>query len=124
MDGAFGTILLAWWLLAAATGPKHFHFVNGLAASWLGLIVLFGYSWALIHHALGGLRHFIWDTGHGLGKPARGIFVVRMATQDHGEMGQRLLDLSDETGIGCLIRMRHLHCVRAHTRRHSGDLGR
>lgn len=67
----FGTILLAWWLLAAASGPKYFHFVNGLASSWLGLVVLFGFSWALIHHALGGIRHFIWDTGHGLGKPAR-----------------------------------------------------
>ena len=67
----FGTALLAWWLLAAASGPRHFHFVNGLAGSWVGLVVLFGYSWALIHHALGGVRHFIWDTGRGLGKPAR-----------------------------------------------------
>lgn len=67
----FGTILLAWWLLAAASGPVYFDFVSGLAGSWLGLIVLFGYSWALIHHALGGVRHFIWDTGRGMGKPAR-----------------------------------------------------
>jgi succinate dehydrogenase / fumarate reductase, cytochrome b subunit len=36
-----------------------------------GLLVLFGYTWALLHHMLGGLRHFIWDTGHGLDKPAR-----------------------------------------------------
>jgi succinate dehydrogenase / fumarate reductase cytochrome b subunit len=30
------------------------------------MIVLVGYSWALIHHMLGGLRHFIWDTGSSL----------------------------------------------------------
>jgi succinate dehydrogenase / fumarate reductase cytochrome b subunit len=28
--------------------------------------VLFGYTWALLHHMLGGIRHFIWDTAHGL----------------------------------------------------------
>ena len=29
------------------------------------MLVLFGYTWALIHHMLGGMRHFIWDTGRG-----------------------------------------------------------
>jgi succinate dehydrogenase / fumarate reductase cytochrome b subunit len=67
----FGTALLAWWLIAAASGPDYFRFVNRLAGTWVGLIVLFGYSWVLIHHALGGVRHFIWDTGRGLGAPAR-----------------------------------------------------
>ncbi len=27
--------------------------------------MLIGYTWAPIHHMLGGFRHFIWDTGHG-----------------------------------------------------------
>jgi succinate dehydrogenase / fumarate reductase cytochrome b subunit len=62
----FGTLLLAWWLIAAATGPDYFAFVNGLFATWPGMIVLVGYTWALIHHMLGGLRHFVWDTGTGL----------------------------------------------------------
>ena len=30
-----------------------------------------GYTWVLVHHMLGGLRHFIWDFGYGLDKPAR-----------------------------------------------------
>ena len=30
--------------------------------------MLFGYTWALFHHMLGGIRHFIWDTGAGLEK--------------------------------------------------------
>ena len=61
----FGTILLAWWLTAAATGPAYFNYVNGIFGSLPGRIVLFGYTWALMHHMLGGLRHFMWDTGRG-----------------------------------------------------------
>jgi succinate dehydrogenase / fumarate reductase cytochrome b subunit len=67
----FGMALLAWWLLAAATGPGHFAFVNRLLHSWIGLVVLFGFTWALLHHMLGGIRHLIWDTGHGFSKLAR-----------------------------------------------------
>ncbi len=61
----FGTLLLAWWLIAAATSPAYFNFVNGLFGTWLGRLVLFGYTWALLHHMLGGIRHLIWDTGRG-----------------------------------------------------------
>lgn len=61
----FGMALFAWWLLAAAYGPQYFNFVNGLFGSIVGQIVLFGFTWALIHHMLGGLRHFVWDLGHG-----------------------------------------------------------
>jgi len=67
----FGTLLLAWWLVALALGPGPFAFANWVLGSWIGLIVLFGYSWALIQHLLGGLRHFVWDFGYAMGKPAR-----------------------------------------------------
>lgn len=72
MTGAalyFGSLLLAWWLIAAATGPDYFNFVNGLAGTLIGKLVLFGYTWALIHHMFGGIRHFIWDTGSGFELP-------------------------------------------------------
>lgn len=59
-----GTILVAWWLIAAASGPDYFAMVNGFFGSWFGILVLFGYTWALIHHMLGGLRHFAWDLGY------------------------------------------------------------
>ena len=42
-----------------------------LAGSPLGLLVLFGYTWALMHHMLGGLRHFVWDLGFGHGPVER-----------------------------------------------------
>lgn len=61
----FGTLLLAWWLIAAATGPDSYNFVSAIFGSPIGLLVLFGYSWVLFHHMLGGIRHWIWDTGSG-----------------------------------------------------------
>jgi succinate dehydrogenase / fumarate reductase cytochrome b subunit len=63
----FGTLLLAWWLVAAATGAKYFDVANAFFGSWLGQLILLGYTWALVHHMLGGIRHFIWDTGRGHG---------------------------------------------------------
>ena len=72
MTGAalyFGSLLLAWWLIAAATGPDYFNFVNGLAGTLIGKLILFGYTWALVHHMFGGIRHFIWDTGSGFELP-------------------------------------------------------
>ncbi len=65
----FGTIILACWLFAASSGRASFDTVNGLLGSPLGLVVLAGYTWALVHHALGGIRHFIWDTGRGFELP-------------------------------------------------------
>lgn len=61
----FGTVLVACVLVAAASGPEDFAFVTGLLGTWPGLVILFGYTWALLHHMVGGLRHFIWDTGYG-----------------------------------------------------------
>jgi len=66
-----GTLLLAWWLIAAAAGPAWFDTASAVFGSWIGRLILFGYSWALIHHLLGGIRHFIWDAGAGFSKTAR-----------------------------------------------------
>jgi succinate dehydrogenase / fumarate reductase cytochrome b subunit len=60
-----GTLLLVWWLTAAATSDAYFDMVQRVFGSWIGQIVLFGFTWALIHHAAGGIRHLIWDTGRG-----------------------------------------------------------
>lgn len=73
-----GTILFVIWLLAAATGPDAYTWVTELYGSILGRLVLFGFTWALMHHMLGGLRHFIWDFGHGL--DARGRNWLARAT--------------------------------------------
>ncbi len=64
----FGTLLVAWWLIAASTSEAYFDFVNGFFGSFFGRLVLFGYTWALIHHMIGGIRHLVWDTGAGMEK--------------------------------------------------------
>ena len=61
----FGIILLMWWLTAASISDSYFDFVQGFFGHWFGRLLLFGFTWALIHHALGGLRHLLWDTGRG-----------------------------------------------------------
>jgi succinate dehydrogenase / fumarate reductase, cytochrome b subunit len=66
-----GTLLMAWWLIAAASGPTAYANIQGFTTSWIGLLILFGYTWALIHHMLGGIRHFIWDLGYGFGPSER-----------------------------------------------------
>jgi succinate dehydrogenase / fumarate reductase cytochrome b subunit len=72
----FGMALLAWWLMAAASSERAFAIANAVLGSWLGMLVMFLASFALIHHLLGGLRHFIWDFGAGFGKPARDQLAV------------------------------------------------
>ena len=67
----FGTVILVWWLLAAATSPGAYATFSGLAGSWLGMLILFGFTWALLHHALGGIRHFLWDFLVGFGANER-----------------------------------------------------
>ncbi|MEP9374640.1 succinate dehydrogenase, cytochrome b556 subunit [Mesorhizobium sp. KR1-2] len=63
-----GTLLVAWWLIAAATSESYFDFVNWIFGTWIGRLVLFGYTWALMLHMLGGIRHLVWDMGAGLEK--------------------------------------------------------
>lgn len=64
----FGTLLVAWWLIAAASGPAYYDWVSGIYGSFLGRLILFGYTWALIHHMLGGIKHLVQDTGRALEK--------------------------------------------------------
>lgn len=74
-----GTLLVVWWLLAAATGPDYFAVANAVITSWFGDIVLLGSVWALWYHALAGLRHLYWDSGRGLDIPTAerlGIGVI------------------------------------------------
>jgi succinate dehydrogenase / fumarate reductase, cytochrome b subunit len=60
---ALGTLLVAWVLIAAASGPEAYDFVTGLLAHPFGQLVLFGWSVALFYHLSNGIRHLIWDTG-------------------------------------------------------------
>lgn len=72
-----GTLLLVWWLLALASGEEAFETVSAVFHSLLGQVILFGFSWALFHHMLGGIRHLIWDTGVGFDRESR-FFLARL----------------------------------------------
>ena len=61
-----GSLVMGWWLLALAAGPGPYADFRWFIGSIPGRIVLFGFTWALIHHMLGGMRHLVWDTGRGL----------------------------------------------------------
>jgi succinate dehydrogenase / fumarate reductase cytochrome b subunit len=66
-----GTLLLAWYLIALASGPQAFATASWVLRSIIGQLILLGFTWALFHHFLGGLRHMVWDAGHGFTHPAR-----------------------------------------------------
>ncbi|WP_354040048.1 succinate dehydrogenase, cytochrome b556 subunit [Devosia sp. UYZn731] len=61
-----GTAFLIIWLAAAAFGQGPLDVVNMVYGSWFGQLVLFLYTWSLVHHMLGGIRHFIWDFIQGM----------------------------------------------------------
>ena len=58
-------LAMVWWLVALAAGPGAFGTVQAVAGSWLGLLVLFGWTAALFYHFFAGIRHLAWDNGIG-----------------------------------------------------------
>jgi succinate dehydrogenase / fumarate reductase cytochrome b subunit len=91
-----GTLLLAWWLVALASGAGPYAAFQAFAASLFGKTILLGYTWALIHHALGGLRHLLWDAGRGL--DAHSATTMAYATV----CGSLLLTAGVWLGVGVL----------------------
>lgn len=63
-----GTLLLVWWLVAAATGPDAYARVQGFLGSAIGWLLLFSWTLALFYHLFAGLRHLAWDAGVGFEK--------------------------------------------------------
>ncbi|WP_297299998.1 succinate dehydrogenase, cytochrome b556 subunit [uncultured Methylovirgula sp.] len=71
-----GTVLLVWYLLAAATGGAAFGFASWFFGSFVGQLVLFAFTFALLHHFFGGIRHLIWDAGYGFDKDWREYLAI------------------------------------------------
>lgn len=61
-----GTLFLAGWLVALASGPDAYAKYAVHVGAWYGQIILLGFSWALLYHLCNGIRHLFWDVGKGL----------------------------------------------------------
>src|SRR5258708_16088954 len=68
---SLGAILLVWWLGAASDGPEPYAAVQRFLGSWIGLLLLFGWSLALFYHLCNGVRHLVWDTRRPADRTAR-----------------------------------------------------
>jgi succinate dehydrogenase / fumarate reductase cytochrome b subunit len=75
VGNAVGFALLTWWLVAISIGPDAYATVDNFFSSIIGRLLLFLFTWSLIHHMLGGIRHLIWDTGTGLDKTSIEVFA-------------------------------------------------
>lgn len=78
---AAGTLVLVWWLSAAAGSADSFAYAQGVIGSWCGRLLLFGWSFALFYHLCNGIRHLFWDAGKGFDletarKSAMAVVVV------------------------------------------------
>ena len=60
-----GSLLLVCWLIAAATGPPVYSALHVFLASWLGFLLLLGWTFSLFFHLCNGIRHLFWDGGYG-----------------------------------------------------------
>lgn len=60
---AIGTLMVVWWLVAAASGAEAYNVAQNFAASPLGQLMLLGWSAALFYHLCNGIRHLFWDLG-------------------------------------------------------------
>jgi succinate dehydrogenase / fumarate reductase cytochrome b subunit len=70
---SLGAVGLVIWLSAAAAGPETYEIIHRVIASWAGQVLLLGFTFAFFLHLCGGIRHLVWDTGHGF--DLRAIYI-------------------------------------------------
>ncbi|MGZ8407099.1 MAG: succinate dehydrogenase, cytochrome b556 subunit [Caulobacteraceae bacterium] len=79
-----GALALAGWVVALASGPDTFSAYRALFGSSLGQAALFAVTLAIFYHLANGIRHLVWDSGHGFGVKtanvtALGVIVAAVA---------------------------------------------
>ena len=98
-----GTVFIAVWLVAAASGPEWFARVDGVYQSWIGRLILLGLVWSLIHHAIRGVRHFICDRGCGCCTDAIKAGVKRVFIINGTVPHAILIEMLTEEGLGTMF---------------------
>lgn len=79
---AVGTLVLTYWLLSIGLGEEAYKGAQAFLGSFIGLVLLFGWTLALFYHLFNGIRHLFWDAGKGFDiKAARssGMMVLAAA---------------------------------------------
>ena len=66
---SIGAFVLAWWLMAVAAGGEQYARAAALVSSPVGMVLLFGFTLAMVYHLLNGIRHLLWDGGWGMDIP-------------------------------------------------------
>ena len=61
-----GLLLLVYWLMAAAGGAQSYARAVRVLTTPLAKLVYAALIVAFCYHFVAGLRHLVWDTGHGL----------------------------------------------------------
>lgn len=77
-----GSLLITAFLVAAMLGEGPYTQVSAFLGSWIGTIILAGWSFCLYYHLCNGIRHLIWDTAAMLEKKQAAIsgWIVILAT--------------------------------------------
>jgi succinate dehydrogenase / fumarate reductase, cytochrome b subunit len=57
---------LVYWLHATARGPEAYEEARHILEHPVSMVLLAAILVAFVYHLVAGIRHLIWDTGHGL----------------------------------------------------------
>jgi len=57
----FSMLIFLFFLISLSIGASGYEIFTLIINTWIGKLVMLGITWAIFHHMLGGLRHFLWD---------------------------------------------------------------
>ncbi|HJR15073.1 MAG TPA: succinate dehydrogenase, cytochrome b556 subunit [Rhodanobacteraceae bacterium] len=66
-----GTLLVTWGLIAAASSGEAWNLFAAFSGSWIGLVLLFLWTWSLWFHLCNGIQHLVRDVGWNFGAANR-----------------------------------------------------
>ncbi|PMQ03692.1 Succinate dehydrogenase cytochrome b556 subunit [Dyella sp. AD56] len=64
-----GTLIVLWGVFSLASGEDSYNQFKTCIGSPIGLILMFGWTWALFYHLCNGIRHLFQDGGMGYAIP-------------------------------------------------------
>lgn len=79
---SIGLIVLAVWLFSVSNGVTDYERIVAAMSSMPGRWLLIGWSFSFFLHLANGVRHLVWDFGHGFEKKqadASAWFVLLLA---------------------------------------------